>query len=91
MLAAYCRHACRSRWLAGQIDAYADKLVSKQGGVQILDKMLAMAERESRVVLAHARSLRLTNQSRYDARAAGRTAAPSGRYYDSMEMDPNDY
>ena len=67
-----------ARKAQGQIDAYADKLVSKQGGVQILDKMFAMAERESRAVLANARSLRLTNQSKYDAQAAGRTAAPSG-------------
>ena len=48
------------RWGSeGQIDAYAEKLVRKEGGVRILDKMFAMAERKSRAVLAHARSPRL--------------------------------
>ena len=84
VLASYCRHVCRARWLAAQIDAYADKLVRKDGGVQTLDKLFGMAERESRAVLTHARSLRLTQQSRYDARAAGATPAS---YYETMEFE----
>ena len=89
VLTAYCRHVCRARWLAGHIDTYADKLVSEPGGVQTLDKMFAMAERELRAVLAHARSLRLTQQSRYDARAAGRQSANAipASYYETMELE----
>ena len=39
-------------------------------------------------MLAHARSLRLTNQSKYDARAAGRKGTgPAGSYYETMTED----
>ena len=41
----------------------------------MIEKLYAMAEREGRAVLAHARSLRLTVQAKYDNRAAGRKAA----------------
>lgn len=48
----------------------------------MLDKMFGIAEREGRAVLAHARSLRLSQQARYDARAAGRKAdGPQASYY----------
>jgi hypothetical protein len=74
VLAAYCRHVCRSRWLATKIDEHAERFLKVDGGVQLLDKMLAMAERESRAVLALARSMRLTQQARIDKLAAGRHA-----------------
>jgi hypothetical protein len=92
LLASYCRHVCRSRWLAKQLDDHADRIIKLEGGVVLLDKMFGMAEREGRAVLAHARSLRLTQQARYDARAAGRQAmnAPGGSYYDTMELDDDE-
>ena len=92
LLASYCWHVCRSRWLASKIDTDADRLLKIEGGVALLDKLFAMAEREGRAVLAHARSLRLTQQSRYDARTAGRQAmnAAPASYYESMEMDDDE-
>ena len=88
MLVAYCQHVCRSRWLAAKLDAAAEKLLKADGGVPLLDKLLAAAERESRAVMALARSMRLTLQAKYDARAAGRAAnGPPGSYYDTMELD----
>jgi len=89
LLTSYCRHVCRSRWLAKHLEDHADRIIKLEGGVVLLDKMLGMAEREGRAVLAHARSLRLTQQARYDARAAGRQAASgmSGSYYETMGDD----
>ena len=57
LLAAYCRHVCRSRWLAQEIDANADRILKLGGGVAMLDKLFGMAKRESRAVMAHARSV----------------------------------
>ncbi len=92
VLASYCRHVCRSRWLAGQIDTHADRLLKAEGGVQMLDKMFGMAEREGRAVLAHARSLRLNQQARYDARAAGRKGdGPQASYYETGDDDDDRY
>ena len=54
VLASYCRHVCRSRWLAGQIDDQAERILKKDGGVILIDKMFAMAEREGRAGLANA-------------------------------------
>ena len=48
LLASYCRHVCRSRWLASKIDTDADRLLKIEGGVALLDKLFAMAEREGR-------------------------------------------
>jgi hypothetical protein len=50
--------------LAKQLDAHAERIIKLEGGVVLLDKMFGMAEREGRAVLAHARSLRLTQQAR---------------------------
>ena len=82
-LANYCRHVCRSQWLAGQADVYGDKILKGEGGVATLDRLLGMIEREDRASLAHARSLRITHQARYDARAAGNatTNAAAGSFY----------
>jgi hypothetical protein len=67
-------------------------LLKLEGGVALLDKLFAMAERESHAVLAHARSLRLTEQARYDARTAGRQAmnARPASYYETMEKDDDE-
>jgi hypothetical protein len=85
ILAQYCRHVCRARWLAKWLDKNAPGMT-----VAELDKGLAMSERESRAVLAHARSLRLTLQSRTDPKTAGRHSGGAVGYYSSHEVD-DDY
>jgi hypothetical protein len=82
VLAQYCRHVCRARWLAKWVDKNAPSM-----GMPELDKGLAMCERESRAVLAHARSLRLTLQSRTDPKTAGRHSGGPVSYYDTMKED----
>lgn len=70
LLAEYCRHVTRSRLLASRQDV---------DEIPVYDKLAAAAERETRAMLACARALRLTHQSRYDAAKARRKARePSG-------------
>jgi phage terminase small subunit len=75
ILAAYCRHSSRARRLARELDELEDL-----DDLIRFDKLSKAAERETRAMLACARSLRITNQSRYDAAKAARgaAAAPSG-------------
>jgi hypothetical protein len=73
-LAALCRHTCRSRVLGSQISGIQDKLLKTEEGVKVLDKLLAMLERETRCVAALSRSMRLTQQTRLDKRVAGSRA-----------------
>ena len=69
VLVAYCRHVCRARLLEQQIAMFEMTLTKAQGR---LDRLLAMAERETRAVTACARALRLTPQAQMHPRTAGR-------------------
>src|SRR5262245_229365 len=70
VLASYCRHVIRSRWLAEKINAG----IAEIGDPGMLERLFSMSEREDKIVLSLARSLRLTVQAKYDNRAAGRRA-----------------
>jgi hypothetical protein len=72
VLIAYCRHACRARLLEQQLRQFEFEWARVDGGLQRLDRLLQMAERESRALTAAARSLRLTPQSQVHPRTAGR-------------------
>ncbi|WP_338692024.1 hypothetical protein V5279_37935 [Bradyrhizobium sp. 26S5] len=80
ILIAYCRHACRARLLEMQIAKFEPEWTRVDGGLERLDKMLAMAERETRAISACARALRLTPQAQMHPRTAGRRLndAPQG-------------
>lgn len=69
VLAAYCRHAARARFLALRLDSMT---LEDTEELEIWNKLAAAAERETRALLACARAMRLTNQVRYDASKAGR-------------------
>ena len=77
VLVNYCRHICRSRVLARAVSAQE---LESDDGLKRYDKLANAAERESRAVLACARTLRLTHQAQYDAAKAFRGASnsPSG-------------
>src|SRR5262245_49962723 len=66
----YCRHVVRSRRLDVQIEKHGEDI-----DATLLEKLYVMAERESRAVLAHARSLRLTLQARVHPVTAHRKLA----------------
>lgn len=78
LLAAYCRHVCRARFLAATLDAFRSEWLGEEGGLQRLDKLLAMAERETRCMTALARAMRLTQRSRIGPEVAATKAAQRG-------------
>ena len=80
MLSAYCRHVVCAERLTAFVEAFDDGWLMEEGGIQRLDKLLAMRERESRAVVMCARSMRLTQQAQMHPRTAARAIAntPSG-------------
>lgn len=79
ILAAYCRHVARADTLAAQVAGFEMDWLKEDGGLPRLDKLLAMAERETRALTACARSMRLTHQAMILPRGAGRQMAGSPR------------
>ena len=74
LLAAYCRHTCRARLLSAELDRFQVDWLRTDEGPERFDRLAKSAERETRAMLACARSLRLTHQSRYTPATAGRNA-----------------
>jgi hypothetical protein len=81
ILIAYCRHVCRNRLLEMQISKFEPEWTNVDGGLERLDKMLAMAERETRAITACARALRLTPQAQMHPR-------PAARMVNDLKMGP---
>lgn len=77
MLKAFCRHVVSADRLTSLVGAFKDDWLREEGGLQRLDKLLAMRERESRALVMCARSMRLTKQSQMHPRSAGRSVANS--------------
>lgn len=75
ILAAYCNHVATCRLITREIERFQFGWFKAKGGVERLNKLTSMRERESRAALAAARSLRLTNQSRMRPEAASRLRA----------------
>lgn len=75
MLAAYCRHVVAADRLALLVDSFKDEWIKEDGGLQRLDKLLVMRERESRAIILCARTMRLTHQAQMHPRSAGRASA----------------
>ena len=80
ILVAYCRHVCRARLLEQEIARLELEWTSLDCGLERLDRLLAVAERETRAITACARALRLTPQALMHPRSAGRAVSnvPSG-------------
>jgi hypothetical protein len=78
VLKAFCRHTARAELLAQQVNGFQPEWITSDGGLERLNKLLAMAERESRALTACARAMRLTQQSQYGPRAAA-TAVQNAR------------
>jgi hypothetical protein len=91
VLIEYCRRVCRSHLIEQEIANTAAHDLER------LDKLLGMAERESKAVLALARALRLTPQSQQHPKTAGRMARDRGPDYplpwrygrDQLEEEPS--
>jgi hypothetical protein len=79
LLIAYCRHTTRANQLARLVNDFEAEWIAEEGGLQRLDKLMAMAERETRALTACARSMRITHQAQILPRGAGRANdAPQG-------------
>lgn len=74
LLESYCRHCASAEFLSNRIEAYE----ASDDAMHELDdynKMLAAREREYRAAEAKARSLRLTNQAKWQPATAARKAS----------------
>jgi len=87
-LEAYCRHVIRQRFLAAELDRFEAEWLREDGGPDRYNKLAAMAERETRAILACARSLRISNQSRYDPLTAGRQSRGDSGRKRPWDFDP---
>lgn len=63
MIEMYCRHVVQGRILADEILNFDRSWLADDDGLKRYDRLLSMAERESRAANAIARGLRLTRQS----------------------------
>src|SRR5690606_26023062 len=63
VLAAYCRHITTHRFLTAEIDRFTHDWMREEGGVERLGKLTAMRDRETKALIAAARSLRITKSS----------------------------
>lgn len=76
LLADYCRHVERVAWLEDEISEA--RKPSSELALKDVDRLMKMAERETRAVLSIATKLRLTNQSRYQPSVAAVAAKNAG-------------
>ena len=72
ILIAYCRYACRARLLEMQVAQFQPEWTKVEGGLERLDTLLGLCERETRAMISCARALRLTPQAQMHPRTAGR-------------------
>ena len=70
VLVAYCRHVVRGRMVARWIKSFRDEYLRMEGGVDRIDKLFAMGERESKTITMLATRMRITQQSRWQPSTA---------------------
>jgi hypothetical protein len=83
MLTDYCRHVVMDDRLSAMADAFKDEWVKVDGGLERLERILKMRDKEARGAADKATKLRLTNQSRYTPHGAAVAARGT-----SMERYP---
>ena len=70
MLIQYCRHKVQADLIAQQLESFNPGWLADDDGLKRFDKLGAMLERETRCINALLRSMRLTQQSLYNAKSA---------------------
>jgi hypothetical protein len=75
VLTEYTRRVCRARLLEAEIASFDREWLAADGGIERFDRLLAMADRETKAVTALARALRLTPASQQHPRTIGRALA----------------
>lgn len=75
LLELYCRHVVNARILADETANFHREWLADPEGLKRYDRLLAMAERESRAASSLATRLRITRQSVHEVTAGRRLAA----------------
>lgn len=86
LLEAYCRHVVRGRILADEIEAFDRSWIADEDGLDRFDKLLKMAERESRAASSLATRLRITRQAQADPKTVGRAMTKQARSRKPWEL-----
>ena len=81
LLAALCRHIVQARAIADLINQFQPAWVAEEGGLERLDLLQKMLDREDRATITLSTKLRLTPQSRYAAQKVN-TLAKNARSAD---------
>jgi hypothetical protein len=79
LLADYCRHREAAENVSAVIDRFNPEWLKNSEGVKQYQALSRIREVETRAAMSMARSLRLTNQSRYGHRAAHTAAANAAK------------
>ena len=92
ILAAHCRHITTARLISREIDRFELSWLKAKTGPARLAALCAARDRETRGMLATARSLRLTTQSRYRpeqaaSRAGARSSTPEPWKFSGLEQE----
>jgi len=85
LLKAYVQHVAIGEQLARQIAKFEGTWLTMADGLEHFDRLTRCLEREHRMAVSLARSLRLTHQSRYDRTVAGKVTRPG---LDRMPWEP---
>lgn len=86
MLTQYCRHKAQSDLIAQQLEQFDPIWLADEDGLKRFDKLGAMLERETRAMNALLRSMRLTQQSLYNAKS-GNTASEKSKGRKPWEIE----
>lgn len=86
LLASYCRHVVREQILAVEIEVFDRSWLARDDGLKRYDRLLAMAERESRAASSLATRLRITRQAVEHPTTVGRTLANQSKARKPWEL-----
>lgn len=78
VLSAYCRHVVTARRISALVDAFKPEWLKDDDGLKRFDRLAALRERETKALLACARSLRIAKSSQLKAETAYRRAQEPG-------------
>lgn len=85
LLELYCRHVVNARVIADEVANFQREWLATDDGLKRYDRLLAMAERESRAASSLATRLRITRQAIHEA-TAGRKLAASPKVRKPWEL-----
>ena len=79
LLAQYCRHKVSAEVLSEQIEAFKPEWLFEDDGLKRYELLQRMMARESNIIIALLRTMRITQQSMYNAKNANTAAEKVGK------------